>query len=28
VPERQTGPFDKDAAHFAEFHILLVGANE
>jgi hypothetical protein len=28
VPERQTGLFDKDAAHFGEFHILLVRANE
>jgi hypothetical protein len=28
VPERQTGLFDKDAALFGEFHILLVRANE
>jgi hypothetical protein len=28
VPERQTGLFDKDAAHFGEFDILLVRANE
>jgi hypothetical protein len=28
VPERQTGLFDKDAAHFGEFHILLVRTDE
>src|SRR5271166_1051500 len=28
MPERQTGLFNKNAAHFGEFHILLVRANE
>src|SRR5690349_7980637 len=28
VPERQSGLFDKDAAHFGEFYVLLVRANE
>jgi hypothetical protein len=28
VPESQAGLFDEDAAHFGEFHVLLVRANE
>jgi hypothetical protein len=28
MPERQTGLFNKNAAHFGEFHVLLVCANE